>query len=313
MAFSVKEIIEEKGEEWGLRVVAGKKGLRKKVTTAEISRPGLLFAGFDLYFPATRVQLIGKTEFSFLQSLSKEKKKEAVERLYSYSVPVIFFANGIEPPQTFVKLSNKKNIPLIQTKKKTTDFSVSLSEFISFKLAPSSVVYGTLVDVYGVGILLTGRSGIGKSECALDLIDRGHVLVADDAVKIVHYPKGTLVGFPVREEKGLKYFIEIRGVGLVDIYSLYGVKAVRDKKKIEIHVELIDWSETLDYERIGIEEKHSEFLGVRIPHLRLPLNPGKNVSIILEVIAMNYLLKRKGYSPAEKFEETILSYIKGKQ
>jgi len=303
---TLKDFFEEKGKEWQLKLLAGKSGLGKEITTSEVSRPGLLLAGFETYFPSERIQLIGKTEMAYLSTLSPKSKKEAIYRLYKHTPLALIFTRNLKPTKTFFELSEDKRVPLFSTTENTTTFARRLSEYLSFKLAPQMVLHGTLVDVYGVGILLTGRSGIGKSECALDLVARGHVLVADDLVKLVHYPPGNLTGSSAAYDSSLKHFIEIRGVGLIDVYSLYGIRSVRDTKKVEIHVELIDWSEALDYERVGIEQEVSDFLGVKIPYLRLPLNPGKNIAMILEVIAMSYHLKEKGVSPAKMFEKLLL-------
>ena len=303
---TLKVFYEEKKEEWKIRLLAGGGGLEKEIKTSEVSRPGLLFAGFETYFPKERIQLIGKTEMAYLSTLSPKNKREVAMCLYKHNPPALIFTRDLKPPRIFLNLSDEKNIPLFSTPQNTTTFARCLSEYLSYKLAPQTILHGTLVDVYGVGILLTGRSGIGKSECALDLVARGHVLVADDLVKLVHYPPRNLTGSSAAYDPSMKHFIEIRGVALIDVYSLYGIRSVRDTKKVEIHVELIDWSEALDYERLGIEEETSDFLGVKIPYLRLPLNPGKNIAMILEVIAMSYHLKEKGISPAKMFEKMLL-------
>ncbi len=228
----------------------------------------------------------------------------------SKGVPAVIVTNGREVPSAFIEFGNRFNTPLFVTSLKTTNFSRKLTGYLMEKLAPTMTVHGTLVDVFGVGLLLTGKSGIGKSECALDLIQRGHVLVADDVVKLVHYPEGTLRGSSPTEDPHIRHFIEIRGVGLVDVFSLYGIQAVREDKQVEVHVELVEWTKGLDYERIGIDEKFSDFLGVKIPYLLLPLNPGKNIATILEVIAMSYHLKLKGFSQANIFENTLLEKLR---
>jgi HPr kinase/phosphorylase len=312
-SITLRDFFEEKKKEWKLRLLAGEKGLDREVKTSEVSRPGLLLAGFETYFPSERIQLLGKTEMAYLSTLSPKAKREAIERLYKHSPPAMIFTRDLKPPKSFFNLSEERNIPLFSTPENTTIFARCLSEYLSYKLAPQMVLHGTLIDVYGVGILLTGRSGIGKSECALDLVARGHVLVADDLVRLVHYPPGNLTGSSAASDSSMKHFIEIRGVGLIDVYSLYGIRSVRDTKKVEIHVELIDWSEALDYERIGIKEETTDFLGVKIPYLRLPLNPGKNIAMILEVIAMSYHLKEKGISPAEMFEKILLATLEKKR
>jgi len=309
----VRELFSDKEEEWSLKLLSGGGGLDKDVKKVEINRPGLFFAGFEEYFPEDRIQLMGRGEVAFLSTKSKEEVREIAIRFMARRIPAVFVSCDQEPPLEFVEESNKMEIPIFKCSLKTDELSGELNDYLSFKLAPTTTIHGTLVDVFGVGMLLTGKSGIGKSECALDLIARGHVLVADDVIKLTHYPKGILTGSSAVKDRRLKHFIEIRGVGLVDVYSLYGIQAVRDEKRVEVHVELVEWRKGLDYERVGLVEETSEFLGVSIPYLQLPLNPGKNIATILEVIAMSYHLRVKGLSAPALFERVILEEMEKKE
>lgn len=306
----VREILEEKGDELSLTLLSGREGLKRKIETPDLNRPGLLLAGFEELFPYKRVQVVGAQEMRFLNSLSENERDEASARLFGKEPPAVIVAKGYEPPEPFKKYSEKYKVPLFVTPLKTTFLMRKLYTYLSFKLAPYMLIHGTLVDVYGVGILLTGKSGIGKSECAVDLVSRGHILVADDLVKLIHYPEGVLTGTSGAQNPSLRHFIEIRGVGIIDIYSLFGINSIRDTKKVEVHVELVEWSEALDYERVGLEESYSNFLGVKIPYMKLPINPGKNIAMIMEVIAMSYHLKEKGIRPAEAFEKLLLREMK---
>ena len=307
---TVSEILNEQGEAWRLRIIAGREGLGKRVTTREVERPGLLLAGFETFFPHDRIQILGQTEFAYLGSLGPKKRAEAIRRLFSYPVPAVIVTRNQVPLPIMRRLARKNGVPLIVTPLETTDFIGKLTHYLSYKLAPRVYVHGTFVDVYGVGILLTGRAGIGKSECALDLVSRGHRLVADDTVEILHHPTGQLTGRPVRRERGLMHYLEVRGFGVVDVYSLYGIRAVRDKKKLEVEVHLVDWSETLKVERLGLHHRTRELLGVEIPYLEIPMTPGKNISTVIEVVAMDYLLSRRGFRPAAAFEQALLEALK---
>lgn len=306
----VADLYREKKEELSLRLLSGKKGLQRKILTFDVGRPGLFFAGFRDYFPEDRIQLLGESEIAYLSTKEKKVLEKIAREFMSTKIPAVIVTNEKKIPEIFEKYSEEMGTPLFLTTLKGSLFAPKLIGYLMEKLALTMTVHGTLVDVFGVGLLLTGKSGIGKSECALDLIQRGHKLVADDVIKLTHFPDGVLKGSSATDDPLLRHFIEIRGVGLVDVFSLYGIQAVRDDKQVEIHVELVEWSKGLDYERVGLEEKFSEFLGVKIPYLLLPLNPGKNIATILEVIAMSYHLRHEGLSAPSYFEKTIIEKMK---
>jgi HPr kinase/phosphorylase len=308
-SISARELLREGKERLRLSLLSGRKGLDREITRPTVHRPGLLLSGFYDEFESDRVQLLGNRELHYLESLTKTERARAVDRLFRFDVPAIVVTHPGRLPGAFRSRSRERKIPLLSTELDTGRFSNEFSDFVAVRLAPVQITHGTLVDVYGVGILLTGRSGIGKSEIALDLVSRGHVLVADDVVKLKNYPKGTLTGSSGSSEWRLRHFIEVRGLGLIDIRALFGIQAVRDSKRVEVHVELVDWSETLDYERVGLKDTFSEFAGVKVVYLRLPLNPGKNVGSILETIAKTYHLRLTGYHPPRTFEKILLSAL----
>jgi HPr kinase/phosphorylase len=306
---TVKELLEHGKEALELRLLSGKRGLYRKITNPGINKPGFLLSGFEEFFDSTRVQIIGQRETRYLSTLDRKARREAIARLFKYEVPAVVATRSAKLPAAFRRLSRETETPLLATALDSGAFANVFSEFISCRLAEVQFVHGTLLDVYGVGILLSGRSGIGKSEIALDLVNRGHILVADDIVKLQQYPKGILTGSSGTREWKLRHFIEVRGLGLIDIQALFGIQAVRDTKRVEVHIQLVDWSETLDYERVGLKDIHSTFAGVGIQHLRLPLNPGKNVGSIIETIAKTYHLKETGYNPPQAFQRILLSTL----
>jgi len=307
---TVADLLGEKQEEWGLEVAAGKEGLAANVvTTGDINRPGMALAGYTGVFLRERIQIVGSTELSYLATMTPELQHEAVHRLFSLHPPCIIVTKGLGLPDVWRNCAEEFSIPVLVTPMDTTPFIHALSAFIVYRLAPRDFLNGELVDVFGVGLLITGDSGIGKSECALDLVDRGHRLIADDLVKVLRRSSGIVMGYSAARTSELAHHIEIRGVGIVDVYSLYGVRAIRIQKRIEVEVKLVQWKPGMDYERTGIEEKLTEILGVRIPRVTIPVIPGKNLALVLEVIAKNHILKVFGYQPAKVFDDALTSVM----
>lgn len=303
---SVEALFNEKKDEWKLEVLAGEAGMaRRIITTPDINRPGLALAGYTGYFLAERVQIIGKTEVSYLATMPSEQVSKAVKRVFSFDPPCFCIAESLKPPEGFIQEAEAHQIPILRTPISTTPFIHLLTSFLDLKLSPETHIHGTLVDVYGVGILIVGDAGIGKSECALDLVERGHRLVADDLVRVVRRGSGILIGRGAEKSKPLLHHMEIRGVGIIDIAALFGIRGIRLQKRVEVEVELMPWGTDLDYERLGIEEKVTEILETKIPLVRIPMLPGKNISVILEVIALNHLLKIRGYHPAKVFDTEL--------
>ncbi|HID10317.1 MAG TPA: HPr(Ser) kinase/phosphatase [Candidatus Latescibacteria bacterium] len=303
---TVGQFLEGYGEKLALELKAGAGGLDRVLHNGEIHRPGLALAGFVDLYTFDRVQMLGNTEMFYLGRLSKRKRYTALKTIYQFDLPCVVLTNNADPFPEMVELSDAYDIPLFVTHFATTKFVHLFSYYLEDYFSPWTVVHGSLVDVYGVGLLFVGKSGIGKSEVALDLVERGHRLVADDVVKIVRRARGVLVGMG---NEVVQHYMEIRGVGIVDVQRMFGIQAVRNQKRVEVEVHLVEWNEVGDYERIGLEERYTTILDVEIPSIVLPIYPGKNITVIAEVIALNYLLKVHGIHPVEEFNERLIQFI----
>ena len=299
---SVETFFQENKKQLKLKLISGRSGLNKQIVEKNIHRPGLALAGFLDLFTYQRVQVCGNTEMTYLNKLSSVKRERAVKKIVTFDIPCFIITDNNDVPAEFVRSSDEQEICIFRTPFATTKMIQLLGDYLDGKFAPRACIHGSLVDVYGVGILITGRSGIGKSEVALDLIARGHRLVADDVVTVVRRTGGILIGM---YNETLKYHIEIRGVGIVDILAMFGIRGVRKQKRIEVQLELTDWDESENYERLGIKEVTTEILGEKIPLVTLPIYPGKSISVIAETIAMNQLLKVYGHHSAKKFERSL--------
>jgi HPr kinase/phosphorylase len=305
-SITVGDLLREKQDEWSLTIRAGEPELDKHALfTGDINRPGMALAGYTGVFLRERVQIIGSTEFSYLGTLPRERQQEAVHRLLSLAPPCVIVCKGLQLPEVWSEQAARFGVPILVTPMDTTPFIHALSAFMDYRLAPEDYINGELVDVFGVGLLITGESGIGKSECALDLVDRGHRLIADDLVKVLRRGAGILMGFSAARTANLAHHIEIRGVGIVDVYSLYGVRAIRIQKRIECEVRLVHWKRGMDYDRTGVDDELTEILGARIPRITIPVIPGKNLALVLEVIAKSHILKVFGYHPAKVFDDEL--------
>ncbi len=308
---SVKTFFDEKQEDFRLEILAGAKALEKrKIVTPDINRPGMALAGFTGIFLAERIQIIGRTETSYLKTLDETTAARTIKRILQFQPPCIVVTKRVHVPKFFLEAAEENQVPVLFTRFDTTHFIHRISAYLDYRLAPETYLHGDLVDVYGIGLLIVGESGIGKSECALDLVDRGHRLVADDLVKILRRGEGILMGYGAAKTPTLQHHIEIRGVGIVDIYSIYGIRSVRVQKRVEVQVELVRWTKRLTYDRIGIEEEFTEILGVKIPRVRIPVIPGKNLALVCEVIAKNHLSKILGYHPAKLFNQELLKVMR---
>lgn len=294
--------IQLKEKELSLTLLSKVETLKNKISNPFVNRPGLALAGFLDNFDDDRIQILGLTEIGYLKSLASTKRYDVIKNIFSqFHIPGIIIANGQSPNRELVFLADEYNIALLQSRLSTEKIFQKLDSFLREWFAPSKSIHATLVDVFGVGILITGQSGIGKSECGLDLVTRGHRLVADDVVKVKK--KGDIIIGAANPKLG--HFMEIRGIGLVDLESMFGVKAVRIQKRIETQVELIPWRHNMDYERIGLKERFNRILDIEIPIVYLPVSPGKNISSIIEVVAMNHMLRVYGYSAPEAFDERL--------
>jgi HPr kinase/phosphorylase len=303
---TVRELLAEKMESLHLEVLTGDLGLERPITVPEISSPGLVLAGFTARFAGKRLHVLGETEIAYLRSLAAEARRAAIATFLDYDVPCLFVTKGQSVPRDLLDGAREHGIPVVRSKLKTADFYQRITPFLQEAFAPRTTVHGSLADVYGVGLLFIGRSGIGKSECVLDLVERGHRLVADDVVDVVRRGTDVLIA---RGHQLSHHYMEIRGVGLVDVRALFGIRAVRQQKRIEVVVELEDWDSTREVDRTGLDLRSTEILGVELPLVTVPLNPGKNITVISEVVAMSHLLRYSGYDPAHAFNERLLKQL----
>lgn len=274
----------------------------KEVSIPEVNRPALQLSGFFDHFDSDRVQIIGYVEYTYLQTLDYERKLQIYDELVSYKVPCIVYSRNLEPDKELLEKATKQNIPILQTEKQTSGFMAELIRWMNVKLAPCISIHGVLVDVYGVGVLIMGESGIGKSEAALELIKRGHRLVTDDVVEIRKVSDETLVG---SAPDITRHFIELRGIGIVDVKSMFGVQSVRETQNIDLVITLEDWSREKEYDRLGLEESYTEFLGNKVVCHKIPIRPGRNLAIIVESAAVNHRQKQMGYNAAQELYKRV--------
>lgn len=274
----------------------------KEVSIPEVNRPALQLSGFFDHFDSDRVQIIGYVEYTYLQTLDYERKIKIYDELVTYKVPCIVYSRNLEPDKELIEKAAKQDIPIFQTEKQTSGFMAELIRWMNVKLAPCISIHGVLVDVYGVGVLIMGESGIGKSEAALELIKRGHRLVTDDVVEIRKVSDETLVG---SAPDITRHFIELRGIGIVDVKSMFGVQSVRETQNIDLVITLEDWSREKEYDRLGLEESYTEFLGNKVVCHNIPIRPGRNLAIIVESAAVNHRQKQMGYNAAQELYKRV--------
>jgi len=309
-SIGVARLFEDQREELQLELLSESLASRSDITVSDINRPGMALMGFVENFLPERIQILAQTELTYLATLSPREVKEALDRLFQFTMPLIMVCKGLEIPPYLIKRANERHVPVLRTPLSTTPFIHSLTAYLDHVFAPSTTVHGSLVDVYGCGLLFTGKSAIGKSETALDLVERGHRLVADDVVTITRGHGDVLIG---TGNQLLRHHMEIRGLGIIDVQSIFGIRSIRLKKRVEVQVDLRVWSDEDDYERVGLDEKQTEILGVKVPLVEVPITPGKNITVIAEVIALHYLVKAYGgYSPAEKLNQHMLEVMKRK-
>jgi HPr kinase/phosphorylase len=293
-------------ERFHLELVSGEEGINRPITTSDISRPGIELAGYFEYYPAERIQLLGKTELSFFEKLSQSERITRMERLCTDITPAIIVTRGLEVPKELIEASERESVPLLQSNMKTTRFSSRLTNFLESKLAPTTAVHGVLVDIYGIGVLITGKSGVGKSETALELVKRGHRLVADDCVEIRQEDQDTLVG---TSPDLIEHLLEIRGLGIINVMTLFGAGAVRSNKRITLVINLEIWDAAKQYDRLGLDDEKMKIIDTEITKITVPVRPGRNLAVIIEVAAMNYRLKRMGVNAAQQFTERLSDVI----
>lgn len=311
---TVKEFHDNLKDKLKLRLVAGKGGLDRKITVAEINRPGLGLAGYFKYFASQRVQVIGKVEFTYLETLSKDERRHQIKKLLEEDIPCCIVARNYVPPKELLEEADRFSIPLFRSPLITMTLVNKATMFLSDYFAPVTSITGDLIEVYGVGALIRGESGIGKSECALCLINRGHRLIADDVVKVKLRGGDMLVGYgsPLT-----RHHMEIRGLGIINVQTLFGAGCIREDKRIDIVISMEEWDSDKEYERLGLEESKFKILGIEIPYFVIPVRPGRDVAMLVEVACLNQRLKWLGYHSAKSLNEQLIglmrpSYAKSK-
>lgn len=299
---SIQELLAEKEAGLDLELLAGERGLDNRIQVPRIQKPGLALAGYTTNLHPDRIQVLGSTELSYLEQLDPQVAERHLRRLCELDVSCFIITKGQVPPRLLIDCAEQHAIPLLRSRHQSSRFISLITQFLEERLLPSTTVHGVLVDVLGVGVLLLGKSGIGKSECALDLVLKGHKLVADDVVKIRMKLPAVLFG---EGNDLLHYHMEIRGLGIINIRHLFGVAATRERKKIDLAIELVEWRDEAEFDRLGLAEMRYEILGLAIPLLKIPVRPGRNITTIVEVAARNQLLKEMGYHSAREFQDRL--------
>lgn len=278
----------------------------RKITTPEINRPALQLTGYFEHFASERVQIVGYVEYTYLQGRTREEKYPIYEHFFSSNIPCIVYTSETYPEDDALELANKYGVPVLVTNMRTSAFMAEIIRWMNVQLAPRISIHGVLVDVYGEGVLIMGESGIGKSEAALELIKRGHRLVTDDVVEIHKVSDDTLIG---KSPEITKHFIELRGIGIVDVKTLFGVECVKETQQIDMVIRLEDWDKDKEYDRLGLEEEYTEFLGNKVVCHSLPVRPGRNLAIIVESAAVNHRQKKMGYNAAQELYRRVQESI----
>lgn len=302
-------LFESNEQRLGLKPLNGNNGFDRSIVQRDIHRPGLALAGYVELFTYDRVQVFGNTEMRYLQHLSMEDRIKAFEKLIQFDLPCIIVTDSNVMEPELLRLATEKNISVFGTSHTTTKFVYLISDFLDDQFAPQTQIHASFLDVYGIGLLFIGKSGIGKSELALDLVERGHRLVADDVVIVTRKGEGILMG---AGSALVQHFLEVRGLGLIDVRAIFGIRAIRFQKRVEVVVELVNWDKNTEYTRTGLDQKKISVLGVEIPHVKLPINPGKNLTVIAEIVALDYLLKHYGYDAPKEFAKRLESAINDK-
>ncbi|HWA17223.1 MAG TPA: HPr(Ser) kinase/phosphatase [Gemmatimonadales bacterium] len=310
MTLTLRDLLTRKGDPLQLEPLTGELGLDRPIPDPEVASPGLALAGYTGRFMPKRLHVLGETEISYLNSLDEGDRRGKLEQFFTFDLPVLFITKGLEVPSVLRELAQSRSVPLLRSKLKTAEFYKRLKPIVEEAFAPRTTLHGSLADVYGVGLLFIGSSGIGKSECVLDLVERGHRLVADDIVQVVRRGNDVLLG---SGHELAAHHMEIRGVGLVDIPAIFGIRSVRQQKRIEVVVQLESWEKAKEADRTGLQQLETTILDVTIPRMVVPLNPGKNITVISEVVAMMHLLRYAGVDVAAAFNQRLIKKMREKQ
>jgi HPr kinase/phosphorylase len=304
---TVGRLIEKMRDVLQLEHAEGTGGLEREIKSPHVSSPGLALAGYTERFASHRLQVLGETEVMYLKSLSDADRRRILKTFFNFQIPCVFLTKGLKPPTGLIEEATVGGIPILCSGLKTNEFYNRIKPWLEEEFAATTTLHASLADIFGVGLLFTGRSGIGKSECVLDLVERGHRLVADDVVLVTRRGNDVLIGRGLELQR---HYMEIRGIGLVDIPAIFGIRAVRQQKRIEVVVNLEDWDASANVDRTGLDRETTDILEVKLPRVRVPLNPGKNITVICEVIAMSHLLKYSGIDPAERFNERLIKQMR---
>ncbi|MGH7629379.1 MAG: HPr(Ser) kinase/phosphatase [Gemmatimonadales bacterium] len=305
----LRDFLTRRGDPLQLEALTGELGLDRQLPDAEVASPGLALAGYTGRFAPHRLHVLGETEITYLRSLESDERRRRLTVFFGFDLPCIFVTKGQQVPQELLDLAQERSVPVLRSKLKTAEFYRRVKPIVEDAFAPRTTLHGSLADVYGVGLLFIGRSGIGKSECVLDLVERGHRLVADDVVQVTRRGHDVLIG---KGHELAAHHMEIRGIGLIDIPALFGVRAVRQQKRIEVIVQLEDWETAKDADRTGLARQETMILDVTVPKVVVLLNPGKNITVVSEVVAMNHLLRYSGIDTAAAFNERLIRRMKEK-
>lgn len=307
MSLRPRDLVQRGGEALQLEALTGDLGLDRVLPDADLASPGLVLAGYTGRFVPDRIHVLGETEITYLAALEATDRRRALETFFGYDLPLVIITKGQDPPEPLVELATQRGVAVLRSRLKTAEFYRRIKPIVEGAFAPKATLHGSLADVYGVGLLFIGRSGIGKSECVLDLIERGHRLVADDVVLVSRRGNDVLIG---QGHELAAHHMEIRGIGLIDIPALFGIRSVRQQKRVEVVVNLEDWDTTKEADRTGLGRQTMDILGVQLPKVVVPLNPGKNLTVISEVVAMAHLLRFSGIDVAQAFNERLIKRMK---
>ena len=279
---------------------------KHKIRSSDVNRPGMQIAGYFEHFEESRVEIIGNVEYYYIRNMSEQDRLQRYQQFLTYDIPCIIYCRDLEPDEMMLRMADEKQIPILGTSRPTSEFTAELIYCLGEQLAPCITIHGVLVDVYGEGLLITGESGIGKSEAALELIRRGHRLVTDDVVEIRKVNEHTLIG---TSPEITRHFIELRGIGIIDVKTLYGVECVKEKQQIDLVIKLEDWRKEAEYDRLGLEEEYIEYLGNKVVCHSLPIRPGRNLAVICEAAAVNHRQKKMGYNAAQELYRRVQESI----
>jgi len=307
-SITVEKLLKRMEYELQLKLIAGENGLSREIRVAEINLPGLALCGYYKFFAYERIQILGNNETAYLNELEPSQRAEIIKKLLSYQIPCVVVARNLKPPEELIAESNRVGISVLSTNLPTPVFIRRLLLFLEDEFGPYEIIHGNLVEVFGIGVLILGESGIGKSECALELIKRRHRIVADDAILLKRISGHRILGMSAHV---LKHYMEVRGLGIIDVLTLFGVTAIRSRMRVELVVTLEHWDQAKVYDRSGLDDDFYEILEEKLPHVTIPVRPGRNTSIIVEVAAMNLRARKMGYYAAEEFNAALIKEMQG--